>query len=73
MDEIPWYSDASLVAPSHVYCVGSLAQCVRKWTRLAETERASTYIRLAETFEGRQRLDAEQVAVLAAHPELRKV
>ena len=73
MSEIPWYSEASLVSPRHVFCVGSLAQCVRKWNTLAEIERISTHIRLAKQYEGRMKLDGGDVATLAVHPELKRV
>jgi len=73
MSEIPWYSEASLVGPNRVYCAGSLAQCLRRWTRLAEIEQVNLHIRLANAFEGRVKLDREDIATLAAHPDLKRV
>jgi hypothetical protein len=73
MADIPWYAEAALVGPGHVFCVGSLAQCVRKWATLVEVLQAPTFIRLEKEFDGRKRLDREQISVLAADPELMRV
>jgi hypothetical protein len=73
MNQIPWYSDASLVGPNRVFAIGSLAQCVRKWSRLAEIEQIGAHVKLATAFEGRTNLDREDIATLAAHPELKRV
>jgi hypothetical protein len=64
-DNIPWYSEASLRARDHVFCAGSLAQCVRKWDRLAEPERSATYLKLSHAIDGRLQLGTEELAVLA--------
>ena len=73
MNEIPWYTDASLVGPHRVFCVGSLAQCLRKWMRLAEIEQQATHIELGAESLRRKRIDRDDIAVLAANPTLRKV
>jgi hypothetical protein len=72
MDDIPWYSEASLRAPGRVFCAGSLAQCIRKWQRLPEIDRNSAYIKLAKQFGGRMKLGPDDVAVLATCDDLRK-
>jgi hypothetical protein len=73
MDEIPWYSEASLLAPGHVFCAGSLAQCVRKWRRLPAEHQVAAYIKLAHKFDGRETLSHEDVAVLASNNQIRDV
>jgi hypothetical protein len=73
MEDIPWYSEASLRAPGKVFCAGSLAQCVRKWSRLPEIDQASAYIKLASQFEGQMKLGREDVVRLASSNELSKV
>ncbi|HVV27340.1 MAG TPA: hypothetical protein VHC40_05180 [Rhizomicrobium sp.] len=73
MENIPWYSEAALRAPGRVYCAGSLAQCVRKWTRLTELDQASTYITLASKYDGRSKLECADVAALADQLKLQKV
>ena len=67
---IPWYSEASLRANDHVFCAGSVAQCVRKWQRLAEPERNATYLKLSAAIDGRLRLSSEDLAALATHAGL---
>jgi hypothetical protein len=71
MTETAWYAEASLCSSEHVFCAGSLAQCVRKWTRLTESQRATTHINMG----GRagQRVDSEQIALLARNPTLARV
>ncbi|HEY4274595.1 MAG TPA: hypothetical protein VGM68_03855 [Rhizomicrobium sp.] len=73
MDDIPWYAEASLRAPGRVFCAGSLAQCVRKWQRLAEIDQDSAYINLAQKFGGRTTLNREEVLALAGRDDLRKI
>jgi hypothetical protein len=74
MVEIPWYSEAALVARGgHVYCAGTLAQCIRKWGRLPELDQASCYIKLVKEIDGRMKLGREDVAVLASRSEFPKV
>jgi hypothetical protein len=70
---IPWYTDASLVGPGRVHCTGSLAQCVRKWTRLPEVSRDAAHIQLGSSTLTRVRMDVAEIAALAANPELRRV
>jgi hypothetical protein len=70
---VPWYTDASLVGPGRVYCTGSLAQCVRKWTRLPEMSRDAAHIQLGSSTLTRVRVDVDEIAALAANPELRRV
>jgi hypothetical protein len=66
-DDIPWYSEASLRAQHHVFCAGSLAQCVRKWERLPEPEpeRSASYLKLSHAIDGRMELGSEELAALA--------
>ncbi len=71
MIDTVWYAEASLSSSEHVFCAGSLAQCVRKWTRLTEAQRATTHINMGGR-EG-QRVDGEQIAMLARNPELARV
>jgi hypothetical protein len=73
MDEIPWYSEAALVARGHVYCAGTLAQCVRKWERLPELAQASSYIKVVKEIDGRMKLGRDDVAVLASRREFPNV
>jgi hypothetical protein len=67
--EVPWYSQASLCGPGHVFHAGTLAQCVRKWVRLPSISQTSAYIQLTKPFDGSARLEGRDIAALAAHPE----
>ena len=73
IDNIPWYAEASLRAGDHVFCAGSVAQCVRKWQRLPEPERSSTYLKLSSAIDGRMQLGTDELAVLARHSALHSV
>ena len=72
-ENIPWYSEASLRDNDHVFCAGSVAQCVRKWRRLPEPERNATYLKLSLAIGGRMQLDTADLAALATHAGLHSV
>jgi hypothetical protein len=73
MSDIAWYVEASLIGEEHVYCAGSLAQCVRRWTRLSESERALAFIKLHTATDGHVRMERAEIQHLALQPELAKV
>jgi hypothetical protein len=73
MKMIPWYSEASLVAGTHIFRVGTLVQCVRKWRLLAQLDQAAACIHLSEEMDGRTILNCDDVAALATHPESSRV
>ena len=73
MSEIPWYTDASLVSQKRIFCVGSLAQCLRKWLRLPEIEQQSTHIELGIETLRRKRIEREEIMTLASNPDLMRV
>lgn len=68
-----WYANASLVGDDHVYCAGSLAQCVRRWKRLSPQERSLAFIKLHRTTDGYLRVEREEIEKLAIQPGLWKV
>jgi hypothetical protein len=73
MSDIAWYVEASLIGEEHVYCAGSLAQCVRRWTRLSEDERAMAFIKLHKATDGHVRIERVEIEKLALQPGLAKV
>ena len=73
MSDIAWYVEASLIGEDHVYCAGSLAQCVRRWNRLSEDERAMAFIKLHKATDGHVRVERAEIEKLAVQPELAKV
>lgn len=64
MDDIPWYSDATLFTDTRLSRAGTLIQCVRKWRLLSATEQPGAYIKLSVKVGGLDRLDADQIAAL---------
>jgi hypothetical protein len=73
MDEIPWYSEASLYSQGHVHCAGTLVQCIRRWRRLPEISQQSSYLKLAREFGGKTRLAGEELANLATQADLTRL
>ena len=73
MSDVAWYVEASLVGGEHVYCAGSLAQCVRRWTRLSQDERAAAFIKLHKATDGHTRVERAEIELLALQPGLAKV
>jgi hypothetical protein len=69
MDDIPWYSDASLEKPGHIFCVGLLTNCVRKWLTLSSADRALTTLKLSKPINNRLRLEAGEIEGLAKRLE----
>jgi hypothetical protein len=69
MNEIEWYGDATLVSPSgHVFCAGTLVQCVRRWTRLSEADRQVPVIKMGRDGMQPVILSADEIAALASNP-----
>jgi hypothetical protein len=73
MSDIAWYVEASLIGEEHVYCAGSLAQCVRRWARLSEGERAMAFIKLHRATDSHVRIERAEIQHLALQPGLAKV
>jgi hypothetical protein len=64
MEDIPWYSDATLFTDTHLRRAGTLIQCVRKWAILSSTEQPGAHIKLSVKVDSLHRLDADQIAAL---------
>lgn len=73
MTDTLWYAEASLSSNEHVFCAGSLAQCVRKWTRLPEGQQRAAQIHIGGKTGASQIVDAAAIALLAQKPELTRV
>ena len=67
------FSSDSLIEKEHVCCAGSLAQCVRRWARLSEDERAMAFITLHKATDGHVRIERAEIEQLALQPGLAKV
>ena len=72
MEQIPWHAEAKLVAPGRIYSADTLAQCVRRWMRLTEEEKAAVQIHLREPINGKTQLVKGQIAALALSPDLKR-
>jgi hypothetical protein len=70
MLERSWYVEASLVGNEHVYCAGTLAQCVRRWKRLSEVEKSDAFLKLNKITDGYTRLNRDELEQLALEPRL---
>jgi hypothetical protein len=73
MEQVPWYTEASLVGRGRVYCAGTLAQCVRRWTRMAEVEQNTVHIEVKKPINGKTRFEKGHIAALAGSPDLKRV
>jgi hypothetical protein len=73
MDEIPWLAEAVLATQQRVFCAGTLAQCVRRWSRLSEPDQSNAIIKIGRHSERRKIIVAAEIADLAKRPEVYKI
>lgn len=73
MNPISWYAEAALVSDGHVFCAGSLAQCVRKWSALPQEKRVGALIKIHSATDKHAVVDSAEIAQLALKPELAKI
>lgn len=64
------YTDATLATDGHVFCVGTLAQCLRRWNRLPEPKKSGAYLKMGRDGIAPTILQGEQIAELAGNAEL---
>ena len=72
MDDIQWYAPATLVRDSHVYCAGTLSQCIRRWLKLSADEQQQAVLRMGRDGVPPQVMESEAIVALAAEPGFRK-
>jgi len=68
--ELSPYTAATLATKGHVYCVGTLAQCLRRWTRLPSQNKAESYLKMGRDGVAPTILHGEQIAELAGNSKL---
>jgi hypothetical protein len=68
--ELSPYTPATLAMTGHVFCVGSLAQCLRRWNRLPEQRKAEAYLKMGRDGVKPTILRGEQITELAGNPNL---
>ena len=68
--ELSPYTAATLATNGHVFCVGTLAQCLRRWNRLPNQSKADTYLKMGRDGVTPTILRGEQIEVLASDAKL---
>jgi hypothetical protein len=68
MEDIPWYSDATLFTDTRLRRAGTLVQWVRKWGVLSAAEQPDAHIKLSVKVDCQHRLDADQISALMNSP-----
>lgn len=68
MDDIQWYAPASLVRDKHVYCAGTLSQCIRRWLKLSPDERQHAALRMGRDGVAPRVLAHDEITALADDP-----
>jgi hypothetical protein len=68
--ELTPYTAATLATEGHVYCVGTLAQCLRRWNRLPSEHRVGTYLKMGRDGVAPTILQSEEIEELARNEKL---
>jgi len=68
--ELSPYTDATLATRSHIFCVGTLAQCLRRWIRLPDESKAAAYLKFGRDGVAPTVLRGEQISELANNSKL---
>jgi hypothetical protein len=61
---------ATLATKGHVFCVGSLAQCLRRWNRLPSESKAGTYLKMGRDGVAPTILQGDEIEELASNATL---
>lgn len=64
------YAAATLATKGHVFCVGTLAQCLRRWNRLPSHSKPETYLKMGRDGVAPTILRGDQIEELASNPKL---
>lgn len=70
MIELSHNTAASLLTESHVFCAGTVAQCLFRWKRLSEEQRPLAFMKVGRDGMSPTIFDGEQLAALAQKQEL---
>lgn len=65
------HTAASLATDGHIFCAGTLAQCLHRWDRLSAEKRASAFLKIGRDGGIPTIFRSEQVAEMADRLELR--
>jgi len=61
---------ASLLMDGHIFCAGSLAQCLKRWSRLSNAEKAAAFLKMGRDGVSPTIVRGEELEALAGKPEL---
>ena len=68
--ELSPYTAATLATKGHVFCVGTLAQCLRRWNRLPTQSKGDTYLKMGRDGVTPTILRGDQIEELASNSKL---
>jgi len=68
--ELSPYTAATLATKGHVFCVGTLAQCLRRWNRLPSQSKTETYLKMGRDGVTPAILRGDQIEELASNSKL---
>jgi hypothetical protein len=68
--ELSPYTAATLATKGHVFCVGTLAQCLRRWNRLPDQSKVEAYLKMGRDGVPPTILRGEQISELASNSKL---
>ena len=68
--ELSPYTAATLATEGHVFCVGTLAQCLRRWNRLPSHSKPETYLKMGRDGVTPTILRGDQLEELASNAKL---
>lgn len=69
-DELSRNTAASLLTEGHVYCAGSLAQCLNRWNRLSADQRETAFLKMGRDGMTPTIIRGEELVNLASNLEL---
>ena len=70
MMNLKYDTAASLATEGHIYCAGTLAQCLRRWDRLPADKKTNAFLSLGRDGEARTILRGEDLSGLVTNPDL---
>lgn len=68
--ELSPYTAATLATEGHVFCVGTLAQCLRRWNRLPSHSKPATYLKMGRDGVTPTILRGDEIEELASNKNL---
>jgi len=70
MNNLSRHDAATLVTEGHVYCAGTLAQCLRRWNRLSSENQRRAFLKMGRDGMPATIIDGDKLAELAQMPQL---